>query len=343
MEDPGRAPYVCRQGAPDVCRQEERVSSLDVDWYFDGSHPGATTALRQEFRRFLDRHASEGSDVAGAELALEEMVANTVRHGGGHGWVRVDWPDDLIVTVYDLGESFTFEGASLPDDALAEGGRGLFIVSSIASSLEVEARRCGGTAVRVAIPISRAASPSLDPPRRRTLGLPTPEEADAEGAFPREAFLRALVVELADHVELEHGVGAAAGAIAQVGTDVGSRMEEGYRSAQEIVGRLSPEQIGDLYVRLKAAIDGDFYLIEANEKRIVLGNRRCPFGEVVKRAPSLCRMTSSVFGGIAARNAGSAAVQLQERIAIGDAECRVVVLLDPDEDEVGTDFHLYRA
>ena len=86
-------------------------------------------------------------------------------------------------------------------------------------------------------------------------------------------------------------------------------------------------QIADLYVRLKAAIGGDFYVIEADERRIVLGNRACPFGDAVRRAPGLCRMTSSVFGGIAARNAGGASVVLEERIALGDPECRVVVWL----------------
>jgi len=109
--------------------------------------------------------------------------------------------------------------------------------------------------------------------------------------------------------------------------DVGARMEEGYRRARGLVDALSPEEIADLYVRLKAAIDGDFYVVEISEERIVLGNRRCPFGDVVRRAPGLCRMTSSVFGGIAARNTGGASVVLEERIAVGDPECRVAVWL----------------
>jgi predicted ArsR family transcriptional regulator len=104
-------------------------------------------------------------------------------------------------------------------------------------------------------------------------------------------------------------------------------MEEQYRRARGLVDALSPEQIADLYVRLKAAIDGDFYVVEISEERIVLGNRRCPFGDVVRRAPGLCRMTSSVFGGIAARNTGGASVVLEERIAVGDPECRVAVWL----------------
>lgn len=314
-----------------------------MDWYFEGSEPEANGALRREFRRYVERHAAPGSDIAGAELAMAEMVANVVVHGGGRGWVQVDWPDNLRVTVHDLGAGFTLDRASLPEDGLATGGRGLYLVSQLTSSLEVAVRRGGGATVRTVIPIKRAASRSFDPPQRRTHGLPAEQEADDRGVFPREAFLRALVVELAEHLELEHGADAAEAAVAQVGTDVGSRMEDAYRGVRRITGRLTPEQMGDLYVTLKAAIDGDFYVIEANEQRIVLGNRRCPFGEVVKRAPTLCRMTSSVFGGIAARNAGTAAVQLQERIAVGDAECRVVVVLDPDDADLGDDAHRYAA
>lgn len=136
------------------------------------------------------------------------------------------------------------------------------------------------------------------------------------------------MVEPAQAVESAQGPDVADAMIAQVGTNVGARMEESYRAARRLTGRLAPEQLADLYVRLKAALDGDFHVIEADQRRIVLGNRRCPFGAVVRREPRLCRMTSSVFGGIAARNRDGAAVVLEERIALGDPECRVVVWLD---------------
>jgi len=105
---------------------------------------------------------------------------------------------------------------------------------------------------------------------------------------------------------------------------------------------MAPDQLAACFVRLKHAIDGDFYVIEADEQRIVLGNRRCPFGEVVQRAPALCRMTSSVFGGIAARNSEQgAAVLLEERIAVGDPECKVVVYLQPPPEGVSSHVHGY--
>lgn len=81
-------------------------------------------------------------------------------------------------------------------------------------------------------------------------------------------------------------------------------------------------------MRLKSAIGDAFRVVEVTSERIVLVNSRCPFGAEVQHSPSLCRMTSAVFGGIAARNAEQAAVSLEERIAVGDPGCRVVIHLD---------------
>jgi predicted ArsR family transcriptional regulator len=132
--------------------------------------------------------------------------------------------------------------------------------------------------------------------------------------------------------------------VAEVGITVGGQMEAEYRAAKEVVDRLDPEQLADCFVRLKHAIDGQFYVVEISEDRIVLGNHRCPFGNAVRKSPALCRMTSAVFGGIAARNnpAGSAVV-LEERIAVGDPGCRVVVHLGEPPDHARRFAHRYRA
>ncbi len=53
-------------------------------------------------------------------------------------------------------------------------------------------------------------------------------------------------------------------------------------------------------------------------------------------------MTSAVFGGIAANSHGDAAVVLEERIAVGDPECRVVVHLGPTA-EASPAAHRYRG
>jgi anti-sigma regulatory factor (Ser/Thr protein kinase) len=298
-----------------------------VDLYFDATDPTAVAHLRRDLADLLRRHAAPGSDVDGAVLALSELLSNAVRHAPGPAWVHVDWSARRPrVEVHDLGAGFSLE-ASLPADRQSPGGRGLFIVAHVTDELEAAAKRAGGTKVSAVLPVERLAERSHDPPRRTRGSLPAPGEATPEGMFGRESFLRALLVQLAQAVEIREGPDAAQAAVAQVGADVGGRIEDEYRQAQGVVGRLAPDQVADLYVRLKAAIGGDFYVVEADEEKIVLGNRACPFGDVVRRAPGLCRMTSSVFGGIAARNSGGASVVLEERIALGDPECRVVVWL----------------
>lgn len=233
---------------------------------------------------------------------------------------------------------------TLEDFEFAEGGRGLFLVSHLAPVLQAARRRGGGAEVTAQLPVQRVPARTYDVPRMLVDPLPTLEEARPEGGFGRESFLRALVVQLARAVEYQHGPDAADAAVAQVGSDVGGRMEEEFRVARDIVGRLSAEQMAECYIRLKHAIDGGFYAIEVTPERIVLGNHRCPFGEVVRYAPSLCQMTSSVFGGIAARNSDHGAeVTLEERIALGDPQCRVTVDLRPRASRPPTGARHYSA
>ncbi|WP_380165218.1 methanogen output domain 1-containing protein [Jannaschia sp. R86511] len=335
-----------------------------MDWYLHSRDAASSWALRQEIRSYLRRHAEPGSDVGDADLVVEELVGNAVRHAGGPVWVSLSWRElSPTVRVLDLGPGF--DPALLGDVEvspvqrppeepvpgledvdpllLAESGRGLFLVSHLAQSLEAHARTVGGMSVSVVLPVKKRLALSHDPPRQTAGALPLVDEANEDGTFGKESFLRALVVQLARTVEFQHGPDAAEAAVAQVGADVGGRMEEGYRQAEAVVGRLTPEQVGDCYVRLKHAIDGGFRLEHADADRIVLTNDRCPFGDVVKAAPSLCRMTSSVFGGIAARSSddGSAAVLLEERIAVGDPGCRVTVYLGEPPSAVLPLVHTY--
>lgn len=313
-----------------------------MDWCLDTLEPESLPTIRAELTDYLERHGKDGADLGAARTAASEVIANAVEHGSGQFvWISVDWSAELpVLSVHDLGRSFE-PSVSLPEDPMSETGRGLFLATHCSEAMEVAAKRAGGSTVRITMPVPRRRELSHDPPRRRADSLPRPEEADEEGAFGKQPFLRALVVELAQAIELQKGPEAAEAAVAQVGTNVGGRMEEEYRRARDVVGQMTPDQMADLYIRLKKAIDGDFYVIEASEERVVLGNRACPFGDVVRRSPALCRMTSSVFGGIAARNAGTALVQLEERIAVGDPECRVVVWLGESAQRVDRPGHRY--
>ena len=316
-----------------------------MDWYIDARAAEATQELRHEVIAYLTRHAADGTDLMAAELAVGELLGNLVRHAPGPAWVSLHWPSDTVtLTVADLGPGI---GTAPPQevDLLAESGRGLMIVDALAEQLDARARASGGSRIVVRLAVPRRPTSSLDPGPSSGPSLPHLAEARPEGGFGKESFLRALVVQLAQSVERTGGPDQAERAVSQVGADVGGQMEQEYRLAFDVVGRMTALQVADCLVRLKAAIDGGFRVTELTEERIVLVNTCCPFGPVVQQAPALCRMTSSVFGGIAARNSadGRAAVVLEERIAVGDAHCRVVVHLTAAPPEVVPYAHDYRS
>jgi predicted ArsR family transcriptional regulator len=163
-----------------------------------------------------------------------------------------------------------------------------------------------------------------------------PEVSELDVALERDIFLRRLLRELAGSLQDVIGLDEASGYVSVVGAALGEHIDGAYRRALN-VDRLSREQVAEVLVDLKRRIEGKFYVIEQTEDRIVLGNAACPFGELVRDRPSLCMMTSNVFGYIAAQNLGYAGVELQETIAEGHAGCRVVVHLRPSDDiEPGT-------
>ncbi len=163
--------------------------------------------------------------------------------------------------------------------------------------------------------------------------------AAADVRLEPDSFLRHLLRELAGTLQDVVGLDEASGYISVVGAAVGEHIDTEYRRALA-VERLDRRQVAEVLVDLKRRIRGDFYVIEETEARIVLGNRRCPFGAFVRDRPSLCMMTSNVFGHVAAENLGYAGVELERTIAEGHPECRVVVHLRP-RDDMGADVREY--
>ena len=226
-----------------------------VDWYLDRSE--LVGDLRRELGQYLERHAVAGSAeaIADAELIVSEAVGNALRHGAGPVWVSLGWSTELPeLRVYDLGPGFdpgdldagpdpasgwdADAGTDSDEDrSLPDSGRGLLIIQALAPAVAASVRAHAGMLLSVTLPVRRRPTTSHSPPRLSTSALPALEEALPEGGFGKESFLRAIVVQLSQAVEAAHGPDAAEAAVAQVGTDIGWRMEQEYRAAAGVVGR----------------------------------------------------------------------------------------------------------
>jgi len=155
----------------------------------------------------------------------------------------------------------------------------------------------------------------------------------ADVGLERDGFVRRLIGELATVLQDVIGEEEASGFVSLVGRTMGRNIGARYLRALGREG-LKREEVEEVLVDLKRRIQGDFRVLESTPERISLENHACPFAEAVEGRPSLCMMTSNVFGTITADNLGYARVHIEEALARGDARCLVHVHLAlPSGDE----------
>ncbi|MGR8999500.1 MAG: sigma 54-interacting transcriptional regulator [Gammaproteobacteria bacterium] len=119
--------------------------------------------------------------------------------------------------------------------------------------------------------------------------------------------------------------------IEQLGLTASDCFETAYRQKSGQDGPLDHDTYADMIIEIKNKIGGNFSRESCEPGMVRVVNTRCPFGEAVMQAPELCQMTSSVFGGIAARNFGYAKVILDKRIAMGDGMCEARIYTIPKQ------------
>ncbi len=129
--------------------------------------------------------------------------------------------------------------------------------------------------------------------------------------------------------------------IEHLGLSASRCFEEVSKNQLGYQGKICADQYADLIVNLKNQIGGQFSQTSSSPGVVRVVNKCCPFGEVVKEAPELCRMTASVLGGIAARNFGYAKVYLDKRIAMGEEMCEILVYTNrrAARDQPGDEYH----
>ncbi len=144
------------------------------------------------------------------------------------------------------------------------------------------------------------------------------------------AFLQTFIIELM-HASEQLGQEQCQQLIENIALTAGCFFEEVYRNeSANKKNALNIESYIELILGLKNNIGGNFSLSSSNQDSIWVSNTSCPFGEEVVNFPELCGMTSSVFGGIAARNFGYAKVEIAKSIAQHDGCCEVYIHLNPE-------------
>src|SRR5688500_18299306 len=99
--------------------------------------------------------------------------------------------------------------------------------------------------------------PTVSPPVER-LNVP----------LERDVFLRTLIRELAGTLQEVVGLEEASGFVSVVGQRIGDQINEEYKAALG-VDRLTRAQVAEVLVDLKRRIQGDFYIIEQDDEKIV--------------------------------------------------------------------------
>lgn len=143
-------------------------------------------------------------------------------------------------------------------------------------------------------------------------------------------FLQTFILEIM-HASEQLEQGRSQQLIEHIARTAGCFFEEVYRSSRDKKDEaLTRKRYIELILGLKNNIGGNFSLSSSHQDSIAVCNSRCPFGEKVVNFPELCGMTSSVFGGIAARNFGYAKVEIAKSIARHDGCCEVNIHFDPE-------------
>lgn len=110
--------------------------------------------MRRALLAYLRSRAAEGSDLDAAALIFGELVGNVVRHAPGPISVDLAWDGDTaVLRVVDRGPGFDWNGLAKLPSMFAESGRGLYIASSVAESLEVCRLAGNGTQATARLPV----------------------------------------------------------------------------------------------------------------------------------------------------------------------------------------------
>ncbi|MGN6330638.1 MAG: ATP-binding protein [Motilibacteraceae bacterium] len=97
--------------------------------------------------------------------------------------------------------------------------------------------------------------------------------------------------------------------------------------------------VAELFVQTHRALGGDPVVVDLRDDVVEVAVRRCPFGDGVTGAETLCHVSTALAGRLGARVRGEATVVLDETIASGDDECHLQLWLGDPGDGVRGEHH----
>jgi len=134
-------------------------------WAFRSDDLAGARVAQGDYVRTLQTLGFEDDDIVVAETIWSELVGNVVLHAPGAVEVFLDPTcEDPVLHVVDRGSGGFLHNRRLPQDAMSEGGRGLFIVHRLAQDLTISREPDGGSHARAILPTpSRRLSARLKP------------------------------------------------------------------------------------------------------------------------------------------------------------------------------------
>lgn len=154
------AEFVERVAAQQALRDDIAILVLDfgvkeMRWQFQAADARAAYVMREEFSTALITLCGvDDEELSSCSVIFAELIGNAVRHAPGALSVSLELRrGDVILHVIDSGPGFAYH-PQLPSDIWAESGRGLFLVSTLARDVSVEALAGRGSHVYVTLPVT---------------------------------------------------------------------------------------------------------------------------------------------------------------------------------------------
>lgn len=286
-----------------------------MDWLIDPQQSDAADAATSMIERQLRRRAAHQADIPDGVRAAAATVREHLAAGGPEPvWIRLDWPElrptlTLRAVTPDTVESLRARGVR-PDGLVPVPPRHRSLLSSAAAPSSTT------------LPVDRARPEDL------ILDLGPLGDLDLDPARDRQAAATVAIVAAAE----AHPAASAGQLVALAGAALAD-------TAAADAPPTTAQQVADLFCRTQEALGGDPYVLEVADDRLELGIGRCPFGGAATQAPSLCGISATLAGRLAARVNGRATVVSEETLDASACACSVQVWLgEPDRPVVGQTF-----